>query len=53
MKINEELGRFETHYTTMVKLITNLLDANTEEQTRTIVLLALEEAVEIKKQEQE
>jgi GTPase involved in cell partitioning and DNA repair len=51
MKINEELGRFESHYFTMVKLITNMLDTMEESRVRNIIEYAIEEAKEIKQQE--
>lgn len=53
MKIQENLGRFESHFFTMAKLMQNMLDAGmTKEQITNIAKYALEEAIEVKKQEE-
>jgi len=53
MRIQEDLKRFETHYTTMVKLFLNMLDEMDEARVRNIAKNAIDEALEIQKQEKE
>lgn len=51
MSIQKDLGRFETHYATIVRLFANMLEKMDETQVREIVEIAMQEAIEIEKQE--
>lgn len=51
MRIQDDLGRLETHYTTIVQLVQNMLEVWSETKVRNIVQIAVEEAIEVHNQE--
>jgi hypothetical protein len=48
-----ELGRYESHYATIARLFANMLEKMDETQVREIAELAMQEAIQIAKQEKE